>query len=162
MKKQNLKEFIKYNIVSFTVTLFQLLLANLLPYLFDGLKTTLPDFLNKIFYSTNIPGKYIIDNKVTLAYVLPFLLSNLLANIYAYFVNMKATFKGKGTRKGFISYVVILLILILFTTWLQGVIVSALYNTNLVSFSRTIASLAAGTIQMCIIYPLEKFVLFKK
>lgn len=161
MEKQSLKEFIKFNLVSFSVTLLQLLLANLLPYLFDNLSMTLPDFLNKIFYSTSIPSKYIINNKVTLAYVLPFLLSNLLANIYAYFVNMKATFKGSGSKGGFIGYVVILLVLILFSTWLQGVIVSALYNTSLNSLSRTIASLTVGTIQMCILFPLEKFVLFK-
>ncbi len=159
--KQSLKEFIKFNIVSFSVTLLQLLLANLLPYLFDGCLVKIPSFLNNIFYSNNIPSKYIIDNYVTYAYLLPFLLSNLLANIYAYFVNMKATFKGKGTKKGFVAYVVILLTLILFSTWLQGVIVSALYTSKFASFSRTIASLTVGCIQMLVLFPLEKFVLFK-
>lgn len=159
--KQSLKEFIKFNIVSFSVTLLQLLLANMLPYLFDNCLIKIPTFLNNIFYSDNIPTKYIVDNYVTYAYLLPFLLSNLLANIYAYFVNMKATFKGKGTRGGFIAYVVILLTLILFSTWLQGLIVSALYTTKYVSISRTLASLTAGTIQMLILFPLEKFVLFK-
>lgn len=159
--KQSLKEFIKFNIVSFSVTLLQLLLANMLPYLFDNCLIKIPTFLNNIFYSDNIPTKYIVDNYVTYAYLLPFLLSNLLANIYAYFVNMKATFKGKGTRGGFIAYVVILLTLILFSTWLQGLIVSALYTTKYVSISRALASLTAGTIQMLILFPLEKFVLFK-
>lgn len=159
--KQSLIEFIKFNLVSFSVTLLQLLLANILPYLFDGYLTKIPTFLNNIFYSTNIPKEYIVDNYVTYAYLLPFLLSNLFANIYAYFVNMKATFKGKGTRKGFIAYVLILLTLILFSTWLQGVIVSALYNTKLASLSRTIASLTVGCIQMIVLFPLEKFVLFK-
>ena len=159
--KQSLKEFIKFNIVSFSVTLLQLLLANLLPYVFDSCLVKVPTFLNNIFYSNNIPTKYIIDGYVTYAYLLPFLLSNLLANIYAYFVNMKATFKGKGTKNGFIAYVLILLTLILFSTWLQGVIVSALYSTKLVSLSRTIASLSVGIIQMAILFPLEKFVLFK-
>ena len=74
---------------------------------------------------------------------------------------MKATFKGKGTRAGFIGYVVILLALILFSTWLQGVIVSALYTTKFASLSRTIASLTVGCIQMMVLFPLEKFVLFK-
>ena len=159
--KQSLKEFIKFNIVSFSVTLLQLLLANLLPYIFDSYLVKIPTFLNNIFYSINIPSKYIIDNYVTYAYLLPFLLSNLLANIYAYFVNMKATFKGKGTRAGFIGYVIILLALILFSTWLQGVIVSALYTTKFASLSRTIASLTVGCIQMLVLFPLEKFVLFK-
>ena len=159
--KQSLKEFIKFNIVSFSVTLLQLLLANLLPYVFDSCLVKVPTFLNNIFYSNNIPTKYIIDGYVTYAYLLPFLLSNLLANIYAYFVNMKATFKGKGTKNGFIAYVLILLTLILFSTWLQGVIVSALYSTKLVSLSRTIASLSVGIIQMAVLFPLEKFVLFK-
>ncbi len=159
--KQSLVEFIKFNLVSFSVTLLQLLLANILPYVFDDCLIKIPTFLNKIFYSSNIPSKYIVDNYVTYAYLLPFLLSNLLANIYAYFVNMKATFKGKGTRKGFIAYIIILLSLILFSTWLQGIIVSSLYATKFESISRTLASLAAGTIQMLILFPLEKFVLFK-
>ncbi len=159
--KESLKEFIKFNIVSFSVTLLQLLLANLLPYLFDGYLVKIPTLLNNIFYSDNIPTKYIVDSYVTYAYLLPFLLSNLLANIYAYFVNMKATFKGKGTKGGFIAYVVILLTLILFSTWLQGLIVGTLYSTKFVNVSRTIASLAAGTVQMLILFPLEKYVLFK-
>ena len=159
--KQSLKEFIKFNIVSFSVTLLQLLLANLLPYIFDGFLVKIPTFLNNIFYSDNIQTKYIIDGYVTYAYLLPFLLSNLLANIYAYFVNMKATFKGKGTKYSFIIYVLVLLTLILFSTWLQGVIVSALYPTKLAPLARTIASLSVGAIQMAILFPLEKFVLFK-
>ncbi len=159
--KESLKEFIKFNVVSFSVTLLQLLLANLLPYLFDGYLVKIPTLLNNIFYSDNIPTKYIVDSYVTYAYLLPFLLSNLLANIYAYFVNMKATFKGKGTKGGFIAYVVILLTLILFSTWLQGLIVGTLYSTKFVNVSRTIASLAAGTVQMLILFPLEKYVLFK-
>ncbi len=159
--KESLKEFIKFNIVSFSVTLLQLLLANLLPYLFDGYLVKIPTLLNNIFYSDNIPTKYIVDSYVTYAYLLPFLLSNLLANIYAYFVNMKATFKGKGKKGGFIAYVVILLTLILFSTWLQGLIVGTLYSTKFVNVSRTIASLAAGTVQMLILFPLEKYVLFK-
>ncbi len=159
--KESLKEFIKFNIVSFSVTLLQLLLANLLPYLFDGYLVKIPTLLNNIFYSDNIPTKYIVDSYVTYAYLLPFLLSNLLANIYAYFVNMKATFKGKGTKGGFIAYVVILLTLILFSTWLQGLIVGTLYSTKFVNVSRTIASLVAGTVQMLILFPLEKYVLFK-
>lgn len=159
--KESLKEFIKFNIVSFSVTLLQLLLANLLPYLFDGYLVKIPTLLNNIFYSDNIPTKYIVDSYVTYAYLLPFLLSNLLANIYAYFVNMKATFKGKGTKGGFIAYVVILLTLILFSTWLQGLIVGTLYSTKFVNVSRTIASLTAGTVQMLILFPLEKYVLFK-
>lgn len=159
--KNSLIEFIKFNIVSFSVTLLQLLLANVLPYLFDNCLIKIPSFLNNIFYSNNIPTKYIVDSYVTYAYLLPFLLSNLIANIYAYFVNMKATFKGKGTKNGFIAYVLILLALILFSTWLQGMIVSGLYATKYASISRTLASLAAGTIQMLILFPLEKFVLFK-
>ena len=71
---------------------------------------------------------------------------------------MKTTFKGKGTRKGFILYLIVLTILILFSCYLQGIIVGKLNN----NYARTIASLVAGFIQMCVLFPLEKYVLFKQ
>jgi uncharacterized membrane-anchored protein len=93
---------------------------------------------------------------------LPFFLSNFIANIYGYFVNMKATFKGKGTRGGLIVYFVVLASLILFTTWLQGYITALLNKTSLARMARTIAALAAGTVQVAVLFPLEKYVLFKE
>ncbi len=160
-KKKSLWEFIKFNLVSFSVTIVQLLLANILPIFFDDITTTLPPLL-QIFFDPKVlftgESKYVINGVVTYGYILPFLLSNGLANIYGYFVNMKTTFKGQGSKKGFVIYIVVLIILILFSCYLQGIIVGKLNS----SYARTIASLVAGFVQMCVLFPLEKYVLFKQ
>ncbi len=158
-------QFVKFNVVSMSITVVQLLLANLLPLVFDSLTATLPGFLQGIFKPEVLfdgESKYVVNGVVTWGYVLPFFLSNFIANIYGYFVNMKATFKGKGTRAGLIGYMVTLAVLILFTTWLQGYITAKLTPTSLSSLARTIAAMAAGTVQVAVLFPLEKFVLFKE
>lgn len=161
----SLWQFVKFNLVSMSITIVQLLLANLLPLVFDSVTTKLPSFLQPIFDPKVLfegESKYVVDGVVTFGYVLPFFLSNFIANIYGYFVNMKATFKGKGTRGGLIVYFVVLASLILFTTWLQGYITALLNKTSLARMARTIAALAAGTVQVAVLFPLEKYVLFKE
>jgi putative flippase GtrA len=158
-------QFVKFNLVSLSITAVQLLLANLLPLIFDNVQTTLPAFLQGIFNPDVLfegESKYVVDGAVTWGYVLPFFLSNFIANVYGYFVNMKTTFKGKGTKRGLIGYFAVLTALILFTTWLQGYITAMLANTSLASASRTIAAFAAGVVQVAVLFPLEKYVLFKE
>ena len=99
---------------------------------------------------------------MTWGYVLPFFLSNFIANIYGYFMNMRTTFRGKGRPGGLIAYLLILTALILFSTWLQGWINARLAATALMWLSRTIAAMAAGLVQVAVLFPLEKYVLFKK
>ncbi len=158
-------QFVKFNIVSMSITIVQLLLANLLPLIFDSMTATLPGFLQGIFKPEVLfegESKYVVNGIVTWGYVLPFFFSNFIANIYGYFVNMKATFKGEGTKAGLIGYMVTLVALILFTTWLQGYITAKLTPTSLGSLARTIAAMAAGMVQVAVLFPLEKFVLFKE
>ena len=150
-------QFVKFNLVSLSITVVQLLLANLLPLIFDSVTAKLPPFLQGIFNP-----EVLFDGVVTFGYVLPFFLSNFIANIYGYFVNMKATFKGKGTKAGLIGYFVVLTALILFTTWLQGYITAQLNRTSVANLARTIAAMAAGMVQVAVLFPLEKFVLFKE
>ena len=95
----------------------------------------------------------------------PFLLSNLIANAVGYFINKKKTFKSNAPLWHFIIYLVILFALILFETWLQGVIVNALNKSDIkifISLAPTIAALATGTIQMLTLFPLQKYVLLKE
>ncbi len=158
-------QFVKFSLLSQTITLLQLLLANLLPFLFDGLTAKLPAFLQPVFDPAMLfegPSRYVIDGVVTWGYVLPFFLSNFLANIYGYFINMKATFRSSGTRWGLAVYLLTVIALILFSTWLQGYITAKLAVTSASGWARTIAAMAAGMLQFIIIFPLEKFVLFKK
>ena len=79
-------QFIKFNLVSFSITLLQLALANLLPLLFDGVRAKLPPVLRPVFRPETLfegPSPYVVDGVVTWGYVLPFFLSNFIANIYA-------------------------------------------------------------------------------
>ena len=158
-------QFIKFNLVSFSITLLQLALANLLPLLFDGVTAKLPPLLRPVFRPDTLfegPSPYVVDDVVTWGYVLPFFLSNFIANIYGYFMNMKTTFRGTGSRSGLAAYLLILAVLILFSTWLQGWITARLAVTSLAGLGRTIAAMAAGLVQVAVVFPLEKFVLFKK
>ena len=158
-------QFVKFNLVSLTVTILQLLLANLLPLAFDRVVSPLPPLLRGIFRADALfpdGSKYVVNGVVTWGYVLPFLLANGLANIYGYFINMKTTFRGKGTRAGFAVYLAILFALILFATWMQGEIVAAMASRRIAPLSRTLASFGAGVVQTAVLFPLEKLVLFRQ
>ena len=163
--ESQLWQFVKFNIVSSSISILQLLLANILPLIFDSFRVPLPSFLQPLFDPEVLftgENRYVVGGAVTWGYVLPFFLSNFLANIYGYFANMKATFKGKGTRKGMIIYIVVLIALIFFSTWLQGRLTALLSGGSLAPFARTLAAMAAGMVQFIVIFPLEKFVLFKE
>ena len=158
-------QFVKFNLVSFSITLLQLALANLLPMLFDGVTAKLPPVMRPVFRPDILfegPSPYVVDGVVTWGYVLPFFLSNFIANIYGYFMNRKTTFGGKGSRSGLIAYLLILTALIFFSTWLQGWITARLTATAFAKLARTIAATAAGLVQVAVLFPLEKYVLFKK
>lgn len=168
-------QLVKFLVVSGLVTIIQLALAALLPLVCDQIHTLLPEFLRGIFTPTMFStgsaeaSKYVIDGVVTWGYVLPFLLSNLIANIYGFYQNKKTTFKSDSPWYNFVIYIVLLLALILFSTWMQGAIVGAMLKlepsnwffkiiTN-ESVARLIASMCAGFVQMVVLFPMEKFVL---
>ena len=172
---KTLWQLVKFLVVSGLVTIIQLALAALLPLVCDQIHTLLPEFLRGIFTPTMFStgsaeaSKYVIDGVVTWGYVLPFLLSNLIANIYGFYQNKKTTFKSDSPWYNFVIYIVLLLALILFSTWMQGAIVGAMLKlepsnwffkiiTN-ESVARLIASMCAGFVQMVVLFPREKFVL---
>ncbi len=172
-------QIVKFLVVSGLVTIIQLALAALLPLIFDKVTTELPTFLQTIFTpgmftaGSEEAAKYVTANGiVTWGYVLPFLLSNLIANIYGFYQNKKTTFKSDAPWYNFAIYIVLMLALILFSTWLQGVIVGAITKidaTNALlkfitseTIARLIASMAAGFVQMVVLFPMEKFVLLKE
>ena len=90
---KTLWQLVKFLVVSGLVTIIQLALAALLPLVCDQIHTLLPEFLRGIFTPTMFTTgskeatKYVIDGVVTWGYVLPFLLSNLVANIYGFYQN---------------------------------------------------------------------------
>lgn len=169
-------QLVKFLVVSGLVTIIQLVLANVLPLIFDGIQSTLPVFLQGIFapnviFDASTPegkeqiAKYVVDGVVTWGYLLPFFLSNLIANIYGFYQNKKTTFKSDAPWYSFAAYIILLIALILFSTWFQGWLVGVLAKIDIAliqSLARTIASLAAGFIQMVVLFPMEKFVLLKE
>lgn len=173
---KTLWQIVKFCVVSLGVSIIQIILANVLPLIFDSVTATLPAFLqgifdpNFLFDITTENGKedfakYVVGGVVTWGYVLPFFLSNALANVYGYIQNKKTTFKSDAPTYCFVIYIAIMVALILFSTWFQGFIFGWLSNLDvafLKSLARTIAVLASGTIQMLVLFPMEKFVLLKE
>lgn len=157
--KKTLIELIKFNLVSFGVTLIQLILVNVLLVLMKEIKTPLPGVLSAVF----TPQTVGVGND-NWGYVLPFFLSNAIANAVGYFVNRNTTFRSDSPPVYFFLFFVVLTGLILISTWIQGRLVYVIRESfpSLYSLAATIASFIAGMIQFCVIFPLEKFVLFRK
>lgn len=179
-------QLVKFLVVSGLVTIIQLVLANVLPLIFDSVTATLPAFLQGIFDPNVIfdpstaegleqIGKYVVGGTVengivsggivTWGYLLPFFLSNLIANIYGFYQNKKTTFKSDAPWYNFAIYIVLMIALILFSTWFQGWLVGVIAKAPwawLNALARTIAGLAAGFVQMVVLFPMEKFVLLKE
>ena len=87
----------------------------------------------------------------------------LIANVYGYFQNRATTFKAKNVPRWCLAvYLVVLVALILFCTWLQGVVVNGVQTLGVTeALAPTIAMMVAGAVQFAVLFPLEKFVLFK-
>lgn len=149
-------QIVKFTIVSLGVTFIQIGLVNLLYFLMKGYTEGLPGFLANIF-TEDIMG----EGHSNWGYILPFFLSNAIANTIGYFVNRSKTFRSNAPIWHYFLYIIILIILVLFTTWLQGLIVNAMNNANLEGIAPTTASIVAGTVQFIIIFPLQKFVLLR-
>lgn len=157
---KTLWQFIKFVLVSSLVGIVQIILVNVLYYAMRDWRAPLPELLSGIFSASTVG-----EGNDNWGYVLPFFLSNLLANIYGYIQNKKTTFKSDAPAWCFAVYIALMAALILFSTWLQGVVVNALKNTGIAfwaGLAPTIASMCAGTLQMAVLFPMEKFVLLKE
>ena len=122
-----------------------------------GWTTPLPGILNIIF-SEETMG----ENRSNWGYILPFFLSNLIANSVGYFLNRHRTFKSDAPIWHYILYIVILILLILFSTWFQGLVANWFINLGLEILAPTIGMSVAGFIQFLILFPLQKFVLLRE
>lgn len=160
---KTLWQLVKFLVVSGLVTIIQLVLVNVLYFAMKNWDASLPAFLSGIF-SEKIMGV----GHSNWGYMLPFFLSNAIANIYGYIQNKKTTFKSDAPKISFVIYIVLLCALICFSTWLQGVIVNGIESSTItivqkfVGLAPTAASLAAGFFQMVVLFPMEKFVLLKE
>ena len=126
-------------------------------YLMKNWKEPLPGFLAAIF-SKEIVG---VDHD-NWGYMLPFFLSNFIANTVGYFLNKRRTFKSDSPIWHYVIYIVVLIVLITFSTWLQGILTNVFIQWGVEVIGPFIAMSIASFIQFIVLYPLQKFVLLRE
>ena len=148
----------KFVIVALIISLIQFILVNVLYFMMASWTTPLPGFLGAIFTEETVG-----EGHSNWGYILPFFLSNLIANTVSYFLNKSKTFKSDAPNWHYAIFFVVLVILILFSTWFQGVIANALSSAGATGIiPPTLAAMAAGMLQLVVLFPLQKFVLLKE
>ncbi|MBQ9328315.1 MAG: hypothetical protein IJ225_07240 [Solobacterium sp.] len=151
-------ELMKFMLVSSMVSIIQLISVNLFVIWMRDWTSPLPGILMGIFSEETVGA-----GNATWGYVLPFFLSNLLANIYGFFQNRRTTFHSEAPVSRIGIYLVVVFLLILFSTVLQGRLVFWMKGVLSISstLAPTLAAMAAGMVQFAVLFPLEKYVLFK-
>lgn len=166
-------QVVKFSLISIVVALIQTVLQYVLPLIFDNVTAVLPSWLAWIFNTdslfdvTTAAGakdfaKYVVNGVITWGYVLPFFLSNYIANIYSYIQNKKTTFKSDAPRWHFVLYFIILTLLIVFSTWLQGFTygwVNHIDSSFIHAISRLIVMAPAGMLQFIVLFIAQKILL---
>ncbi len=153
-------QFIKFLLIGGIGTIIQLVTVNALFSLLKEWKAPLPSFLTIVFTERTLG-----TGNANWGYVLPFFISNLLSNTYSYIHNLKGNFKTSVPEYYFAIYIGLLAILITLATWISGVVANILISTQvnwIVNLAPTLGSITAGIIYTLILFPIEKFVLFKK
>jgi putative flippase GtrA len=158
--KNGFRQAIRFLLISCLVGLFHLILVNVLFYSLKGWTAPLPEFL-RMFFNPGTVG----EGNDNWGYVLPFLTANVAANVVGYFVNRKATFRAENVPHYCLAiYLGVLAVLILLSTWLQGVLANLIIRGGSpfwATLAPTVAMITANTLQLAILFPLEKFVLFR-
>lgn len=154
---KTLWQFVKFLTVSLLTTGVQLLLVNVLYFYLKDFTEPLPSFLSTIFTDATMgPGHS------NWGYLLPFFVSNFVANTIGYFLNRSKTFRSDAPWWHYVLYIVVLLLLITFSTWLQGVLANGLISIGFEAGAPTIAGMAAGGLQFIALFPLQKFVFLRE
>ena len=154
---KTLWQFVKFLVVSLLTTGVQLLLVNVLYFFLKNFAEPLPSFLGSIFSETTVG-----EGHSNWGYLLPFFLSNFIANTIGYFLNRSKTFRSDAPWWHYVLYILVLALLIFFSTWLQGVIVNGLISVGWEAAAPTIAAMAIGGLQFLALFPLQKFVFLRQ
>jgi len=157
--RKEIVQILKYLLAGLSVTVFQFVLVNVFPFVFASWKRSLPPFLSLVFSEKTMGA-----GNSNWGYVMTFFLSNLIANIYGYFLNRKTVFHSDSPLWCFITFVVMMASLILVSTWLQGLIANAVVegSPSLSAYANTIAAAVCAFGQNLIVYPTEKFILLRE
>ncbi len=153
-------QFLKFLLIGAIGSIIQIATVNILFQLLKNWKAPLPQFMTGIF-NEKVLG---VGNN-NWGYLLPFFASHLLANTYSYIHNMKGNFKTDAPKYYFAIYLALLAILIVVATWLSGVIANFLMTTDIdffVKLAPTIGSFVSSIVYTLILFPTEKYILFKK
>lgn len=154
---KNLWQLFKFGFVSFIIIVIQLGLLYLMYYLMKGWTEPLPGILAVIFSPETVG-----EDHANWGYMLPFFLSNFIANTVGYFLNKSRTFKSDAPIWHYLVYIVVLIILIMFSTWFQGVLMNVFIVWGVEVIGPFIAMNLAGFVQFLVLYPLQKFVLLRE
>ena len=153
--------------------IIQAVLQYIFPMFFDGLTVTLPKWLDFLYNEPTLfdtdtaagaadAAKYIIGGTVTWGYVLPFFLANILANIFVYIMNKKYTFKSSAPRWHFVLYFVIMVLTIVFATWMQGALYPLIIRAPwewMHSLARLLLLIPCGIVQTIVFFIAQKLLL---
>ncbi len=159
-KHRGLWQFLKFALFGTMGGIIQVVTVNVFYFALKGWTTPLPSFLAGIF-SESVLG----EGNSCWGYIIPFFASNLLSQIFQYIQNKKRTFKSDAPKWVFTVYISVVVVLIFVITWVQGVLNNALYSTGkslLMKLAPTLSVIISGQIYTLVLFPLEKFVLFRK
>lgn len=159
-KNGGLWQFVKFAIFGTIGGIIQIVSVNVFYFAMKGWTTPLPAFLSGIF-SEKVLGA----GNSCWGYIVPFFLSNLISQIFQYIQNKKTTFKSDAPKWVFAVYIAVAVMLMFLITWSQGVLNNFFLSTNsklLTTLAPTLAVVIAGQIYTVVMFPLEKFVLFRK
>ena len=153
--------------------IIQAVLQYIFPVFFERFTTPLPGWLDFLYNEPTLfdtdtaagaadAAKYIINGTVTWGYVLPFFLANIIANIFVYIMNKKYTFKSSAPRWHFVLYFVIMVLTIVFVTWLQGILYPYIIRAPwewIHPLARLILLIPCGIIQTIVFFIAQKLLL---
>jgi len=158
-KDTALTQFIRFLLIGTIGAVIQLATVNGLFLLLKNWKAPLPALMSVIFTERTLGS-----GNANWGYVLPFFASHLLANIYSYIHNMKGNFKTNAPVHYFVIYLLLLFVLIIAATWVSGVVANLVASTGviaLIKLAPTIGAVISGLVYTLILFPTEKFILFK-
>jgi putative flippase GtrA len=156
-KRKTIIQFIKFSLIGILTTAIQVLLVSWLYHRLKWWKAPLPHFMAPFFNPATIgPGH------TNWGYVLPLIISLALTNILSYFLNKKATFRSDAPTWHFWLYLLIITLLTLLCTWIQGVLINALIRKGHERIAPGLAAIVAAIVQGLILFPIQKYVLLRE
>ncbi len=156
-RKKTIVQFIKFSLIGLLTTIIQIAMVTWMYFHMKGWKAPLPRQLSFFFNEATVgPGHS------NWGYVLPLLISLTVTNIISFLLNKKATFKSDASIRHFIIYLVVIVLLTLLCTWIQGVLINVLIRKGHERIAPGLAAVAAAVIQGVILFPIQKHIILKE